>query len=104
MDPAKAQAILAQQEAVSGRIPYPQGGFTAQEKTQGGYVMANLGGDRWRGNVGVRFVHTDQITTGAVFVADPNSAGRHCEPVRRLHSDRGRADLQRCSAFVESGL
>jgi iron complex outermembrane recepter protein len=75
VDPAKAQAILAQQEAVSGRVPYPQGGFTAQEKTQGGYVMANLGGERWRGNAGVRFVHTDQITTGAVFVADPNQPG-----------------------------
>jgi iron complex outermembrane receptor protein len=75
VDPAKAQAILAQEEAVSGRIPYPQGGFTAQEKTQGGYVMANLGGERWRGNVGVRFVHTDQITTGAVFVADKTQPG-----------------------------
>ena len=75
VDPAKAQAILSQAEAVSGRIPYPQGGFTAQEKTQGGYVMANLAGDRWRGNAGVRFVHTDQITTGAVFVADTTLPG-----------------------------
>jgi iron complex outermembrane receptor protein len=80
VDPAKAQAILAQQEAISGRIPYPQGGFTAQEKTQGGYVMANLGGQRWRGNVGVRLVHTDQITTGAVFVADPNQPGVIANP------------------------
>ncbi|MBS0420913.1 MAG: TonB-dependent receptor [Proteobacteria bacterium] len=75
VDPAKAQAILDQEVAKSGRVPYPQGGFTAQEKTQGGYVMANLGGDRWRGNAGVRFVHTDQITTGAVFVADPTQPG-----------------------------
>jgi iron complex outermembrane receptor protein len=75
VDPAKAQAILSQEEALVGRIPYPQGGFTAQEKTQGGYAMANLGGDRWRGNAGVRFVHTDQITTGAVFVADPTQPG-----------------------------
>jgi iron complex outermembrane recepter protein len=37
--------------------------------------MANLGGERWRGNAGVRFVHTDQITTGAVFVADPTLPG-----------------------------
>jgi iron complex outermembrane recepter protein len=80
VDPAKAQAILSQQEAISGRIPYPQGGFTAQEKTQGGYVMANLGGERWRGNVGVRLVHTDQITTGAVFVADPNQPGVIANP------------------------
>ena len=75
VDPAKAQAILSQAEAQSGRIPYPQGGFTAQEKTNGGYVMANLGADRWRGNAGVRFVHTEQITSGAVFVADPTLPG-----------------------------
>jgi iron complex outermembrane receptor protein len=80
VDPAKAQTILSQAEANSGRIPYPQGGFTAQEKTQGGYVMANLGGDRWRGNAGVRFVHTDQITTGAVFVADPTQPGVIANP------------------------
>jgi iron complex outermembrane recepter protein len=80
VDPAKAQAILSQQEALSGRVPYPQGGFTAQEKTQGGYVMANLGGDRWRGNAGVRLVHTDQITTGAVFVADPTQPGVIANP------------------------
>ncbi|HWM65353.1 MAG TPA: TonB-dependent receptor [Steroidobacteraceae bacterium] len=80
VDPAKAQAILSQQEAISGRVPYPQGGFTAQEKTQGGYVMANLGGDRWRGNAGVRIVHTDQITTGAVFVADPTQPGVIANP------------------------
>lgn len=75
VDATRAQQILSQAEANSGRIPYPQGGFTAQEKTQGGYVMANLGGDRWRGNAGVRFVHTDQITTGAVFVADSTQPG-----------------------------
>ena len=26
--------------------------------------MGNLGGDRWRGNVGVRFVRTEQTSTG----------------------------------------
>jgi iron complex outermembrane receptor protein len=72
---AAAQQILSQQELVSGRTPYPQGGFTAQEKTNGGYAMANLGGEHWRGNAGVRFVHTDQITTGAVFVADATLPG-----------------------------
>src|SRR6202022_2550260 len=29
---AAAQQILSQQEAISGRTPYPQGGFTPQEK------------------------------------------------------------------------
>lgn len=77
---AAAQRILSEQELKSGRTPYPQGGFTAQEKTKGGYVMANLGGDHWRGNAGVRFVHTDQITAGAVFVADPTLPGVVANP------------------------
>jgi iron complex outermembrane recepter protein len=80
VDPAKAQAILSAAEANSGRIPYPQGGFSARENTKGGYVMANLGGDRWRGNAGVRFVHTDQTTAGAVFVADPTQPGVIANP------------------------
>jgi iron complex outermembrane recepter protein len=75
VNPGAAQQILSQEEAVSGRVPYPQGSFSAQEKTTGGYAMANLGGDRWRGNAGVRFVHTDQITAGANFVADPTLPG-----------------------------
>jgi iron complex outermembrane receptor protein len=97
VDPAKAQAILAQAVLNPGaaRIPYPQGGFTAQEKTKGGYVMANLGGERWRGNAGVRFVHTDQITTGAAFVADttlpgviPNAFGAFIETAaERTYND-----------------
>jgi iron complex outermembrane recepter protein len=80
VDPAKSQAILSQAEANSGRIPYPQGGFSARENTKGGYVMANLAGDRWRGNAGVRFVHTDQTTAGAVFVADPTQPGVIANP------------------------
>ena len=32
--------------------------FDVSEKTQAGYVMANLAGDQWRGNVGVRLVRT----------------------------------------------
>lgn len=33
--------------------------FDVSEKTQAGYVMANLTGDNWRGNAGVRLVKTD---------------------------------------------
>ena len=32
------------------------------EKDSAAYAMANLAGDNWRGNVGVRFVHTNQTT------------------------------------------
>ncbi len=37
--------------ASPGRVPYPQQDFTIQEKATAGYVMGNLKGDRWRGNV-----------------------------------------------------
>lgn len=38
---------------------YAPASFAVKEKTQAAYVMAKLGGDMWRGNVGVRAVHTD---------------------------------------------
>ncbi|MGK5074098.1 TonB-dependent receptor [Janthinobacterium sp. ZB1P44] len=37
--------------------------FKLQEKTQAVYGMANLAGDNWSGNFGVRAVHTKQSTT-----------------------------------------
>jgi iron complex outermembrane receptor protein len=42
---------------------YPASSFSVQEKTQALYGMAKIGGDHWRGNVGVRAVHTDQDST-----------------------------------------
>ena len=75
VNPSAAEQILGDEVAKSGRTPYPQGGFTAQEKVKGGYVMADLAQDRWRGNVGVRFARTEQITTGAQFVADATLPG-----------------------------
>jgi iron complex outermembrane receptor protein len=75
VNPAFAQQVLGSQLNVSGRIPYPQGSFTVNEKTSGGYVMGNFAGDNWRGNVGVRIAHTQENTTGAQFVANPNLPG-----------------------------
>ncbi len=75
VNPAFAQQVLGNQLNVSGRIPYPQGSFTVNEKTSGGYVMGNFAGDNWRGNVGVRIAHTQENTTGAQFVANPNLPG-----------------------------
>ena len=75
VNPAFAAQVLSDQLNVSGRIPYPQGSFTINEKTYGGYVMGNFAGDKWRGNVGVRFAHTQENTTGAQFVANPNLPG-----------------------------
>lgn len=42
---------------------YPPQSFSVQEKTSALYGMVKLKGERWRGNVGVRAVHTDTDTT-----------------------------------------
>ena len=47
-----------------GRITYPQQNFAVAEEVYGGYVMGNFGGERWRGNLGVRYVQTDQESRG----------------------------------------
>ena len=72
---AYAQQILSNQELDSGRVPYPTQGFAIQEKTTGAYVMGNFAGDRWRGNAGVRFAHTQTDTTGAQDTGNPNAPG-----------------------------
>jgi iron complex outermembrane receptor protein len=42
---------------------YPQASFSVKEKTSAFYAMARLGSDSgWRGNIGVRAVHTDLNT------------------------------------------
>jgi iron complex outermembrane recepter protein len=75
VNPAFAAMVLNNQANVAGRVPYPQGSFTVNEKTTGGYVMGNFAGDNWRGNVGVRLAHTQENTGGAQFVANPNEPG-----------------------------
>ena len=75
VNPNFAAQVLGNQLNVSGRVPYPQGSFTINEKTSGGYVMGNFAGDSWRGNVGVRLAHTQENTTGAQFVANPSQPG-----------------------------
>ena len=47
-----------------GRVYYPQQNFSVQEEVVGGYVMGNFEGDRWRGNLGLRYVNTDQESHG----------------------------------------
>lgn len=51
----------------TGRIPYPQQQFSVTEKAYAGYAMANLEGEGWRGNAGVRVVRTEQASTGALI-------------------------------------
>jgi iron complex outermembrane recepter protein len=75
VNPTFAAQVLGSQVNVSGRVPYPQGSFTVNEKAYGGYVMGNFAGDAWRGNLGVRLAHTLENLGGAQFVANPNQPG-----------------------------
>jgi iron complex outermembrane receptor protein len=54
----------------SGRVLYPQQSFSITEKTYGGYLMGKLGGEGWRGNVGVRYVRTEQTSRGNITSPD----------------------------------
>lgn len=49
-----------------GRVLYPAQSFSIEEKIYGGYVMGELEGNGWRGNVGVRVVRTEQTSNGNV--------------------------------------
>ena len=52
--------------------PNYQGNFTITEKDSAGYVMANLAGGRWRGNLGLRIVYTQQRSDAYNLDADNN--------------------------------
>jgi iron complex outermembrane receptor protein len=58
--------FLFDQLATTQRFYYPQQSFSVSEKTYGGYLMGNLKGERWRGNVGVRWVQTEQTSDANV--------------------------------------
>jgi iron complex outermembrane receptor protein len=69
---------------------YWPGSFRVQEKDWAAYAMANFAGDRWDGNVGLRFVHTgEDITT---YVSDSagiaNNYGAYAVvPVNHTYTD-----------------
>lgn len=56
--------ILFGRLATAGRFYYPQPSYGIDETTYGAYVMGDLKGESWRGNVGVRFVRTEQTSIG----------------------------------------
>lgn len=62
-DKAKVLATLATQGGRQFAF-YPQASFSVKEKTEAVYAMAKLGASdsSWRGNIGVRAVHTDLDT------------------------------------------
>lgn len=51
------QTPAAISNPANGRFDWPSS-FSVEEKDTAGYVMANIGGDHWKGNFGVRAVRT----------------------------------------------
>jgi iron complex outermembrane receptor protein len=68
------ESVLYPNLAGAGRVIYPAQSFSVGEEAWAGYAMANLSGDRWRGNVGVRYVRTEQESAGAQNRSDGVSA------------------------------
>jgi len=72
-DQAKVLAELATNGGRQFAI-YPQASFSVKEKTEAVYAMAKLGNDSdWRGNIGIRAVHTGLDTTQ--YTPNPLKAG-----------------------------
>ncbi len=69
IDPAKLRQIYGAQSTATTAAQFlvPGNVYSINEKTYGGYAMAKLGGDGWRGNVGVRVVRTDQTSSGFII-------------------------------------
>ena len=76
---ALKQAILANStwlagdDGPTGRHNYGAE-WTVAEKNMAAYVQANLSGDRWSGNVGLRYVDVDQDIDTYQAVSDPANA------------------------------
>jgi len=66
IDRSATSALLFANLANTSRILYPQQSFSVEEDTIGAYVMANIDSGNWRGNVGIRYVQTDQTSRGNV--------------------------------------
>jgi iron complex outermembrane receptor protein len=71
LDPNSIAAWESTYNSVSNGPNY-QGNFTLDEKDSAGYVMANVGGDRWHGNIGVRVVNTRQLSSAYDLDANNN--------------------------------
>lgn len=58
--------VLFGQLANTTRVLYPQQSFAVNETAYAGFAMANFEGDNWRGNLGLRYVRTEQTSSGYV--------------------------------------
>jgi iron complex outermembrane recepter protein len=88
---AVEQVLFANLASGPGRILYPQQNFAVTEKSYAGYVMGKMGGEGWRGNLGVRLVRTEQTSEGNVVSPNgsiPNAFGNY-DPISvdRSYSD-----------------
>lgn len=74
---------------------YPQQSFSVKEKTQAFYAMAKLGNDSdWRGNIGLRAVHTDLATTQYSPTAEvANATSIFCATCGTVNVDRSYWDF-----------
>ena len=75
-------ALAAFDDQFANRGPerlYPNDIYKVKEKDSAAYLQANFSGDRWSGNVGVRYVHTKE---GVNYTSDATSA-----PLEEKHSD-----------------
>jgi len=94
---SSADAVLEELDTNGGRQFdfYPQASFSVKEKTEAVYAMAKLGNDSdWRGNIGVRAVHTGLTTTQYspnAPVADATSI--FCATCGAVHVDRSYWDI-----------
>jgi iron complex outermembrane receptor protein len=64
------ERVLFSNLSRNGRVLYPAQSFSVGEEAWAGYIMGNMQGDGWRGNVGVRYVRTEQESSGAQNRAD----------------------------------
>ena len=71
--------------------PNYQGNFQIEEKDSALYAMANLSGDKWRGNVGLRLVNTSQ--SGLAYDTDGNPVLAKHDYVNVLPSTNFKFDL-----------
>ncbi|MGH8033507.1 MAG: TonB-dependent receptor, partial [Luteimonas sp.] len=58
------RALLRSVPENNALVDRPEGSFDVQEKISSAYAQLNFGGDLVRGNLGLRYVHTDQASVG----------------------------------------
>ncbi|HEY8266231.1 MAG TPA: TonB-dependent receptor [Steroidobacteraceae bacterium] len=77
---ATSDFLFANLAAGPGRIPYPQQNFSVSENAYAGYIMGKIDSGKWHGNLGIRYVMTEQTSRGNVVSPTgsiPNAFGNY---------------------------